>query len=117
AFPARRPSDLEQAVRGEANIRTEILEATNTALRSLRSNVFRTILTLLGIVIGVASVISMLAIGDGAKKTVVDSISSMGSNLLLVRPGGPTQRIRWDSGRLGLEDVDEIATLLHVAAD
>lgn len=114
-IPAQLPHK-EQAVRGEANIRTEILEATKTAFRSLRSNVFRTILTLLGIVIGVASVISMLAIGDGAKKSVVDSISSMGSNLLLVRPGGPTQRFRWDSVTLVPEDVDAIATLPHVAA-
>jgi macrolide transport system ATP-binding/permease protein len=82
----------------------------------LRSNIFRTVLTLLGIVIGVASVISMLAIGDGAKKSVVDSISAMGSNLLLVRPGGPTQRFRWDSVTLVPEDVDAIATLPHVAA-
>lgn len=106
----------EHALRGESTLRTELFEATKTALRSLRSNVFRTILTLLGIVIGVASVISMLAIGDGAKKSVVDSISAMGSNLLLVRPGGPTQRFRWDSVTLVPEDVDAIATLPHVAA-
>lgn len=113
------PSELppeEHALRGESPLKTEIYEATKTAFRSLRSNIFRTILTLLGIVIGVASVISMLAIGDGAKKSVVDSISSMGSNLLLVRPGGPNQRWRWDSVTLVPEDVDAIATLPHVAA-
>lgn len=106
----------EHALRGESELKTEILEATKTAFRSLHSNIFRTILTLLGIVIGVASVISMLAIGDGAKKSVVDSISAMGSNLLLVRPGGPTQRFRWDSVTLVPEDVDAIATLPHIAA-
>src|SRR5690606_11086731 len=74
------------------------------------------VLTLLGIVIGVASVISMLAIGDGAKKSFVDSISAMGSNLILVRPGGPNQRFRWDSVTLVAEDVDAIATLPHIAA-
>jgi macrolide transport system ATP-binding/permease protein len=114
-IPSQLPGE-EHALRGEPKIRTEILEATKTALRSLSSNVFRTILTLLGIVIGVASVISMLAIGDGAKKSVVDSISAMGSNLLLVRPGGPMQRFRWDSVTLVPEDVDAIATLPHVAA-
>ena len=67
-------------------------EATRTALRALRANMFRSILTLLGIVIGVASVIAMLAIGDGAKQAVVDRIGAMGSNLLLVRPGAPNQR-------------------------
>jgi len=61
-------------------------------VRSLHSNLFRTALTLLGIVIGVASVITMLAIGEGARKDVVDRISTMGSDLLLVRPGGPDQR-------------------------
>ncbi|MES2534196.1 MAG: MacB family efflux pump subunit [Pseudomonadota bacterium] len=70
----------------------DMLEATKTALRALRANVFRSILTLLGIVIGVASVIAMLAIGDGAKQAVIDRIGAMGSNLLLVRPGAPNQR-------------------------
>lgn len=114
-IPAQLPAE-EHALHGAPQIKTEILEATKTAFRSLRSNVFRTILTLLGIVIGVASVISMLAIGDGAKKSVVDSISAMGSNLLLVRPGGPMQRFRWDSVTLVPEDVDAIATLPHIAA-
>ena len=114
-IPTQLPTE-EHALHGDPKVKTEILEATKTAFRSLRSNIFRTVLTLLGIVIGVASVISMLAIGDGAKKSVVDSISAMGSNLLLVRPGGPTQRFRWDSVTLVPEDVDAIATLPHVAA-
>lgn len=67
-------------------------EALKSAVRSLHSNLFRTALTLLGIVIGVASVITMLAIGEGARKDVVDRISTMGSDLLLIRPGGPDQR-------------------------
>jgi macrolide transport system ATP-binding/permease protein len=58
----------------------------------LRANLFRTILTLLGIVIGVGSVVAMLAIGEGAKQAVVQQIGSMGTNLLLVRPGAPGQR-------------------------
>lgn len=114
-IPSQLPTE-EHALRGESTLRTELFEATKTAFRSLRSNVFRTVLTLLGIVIGVASVISMLAIGDGAKKSVVDGISAMGSNLLLVRPGGPTQRFRWDSVTLVPEDVDAIAALPNVAA-
>jgi len=110
------PSKQEQYLRGESSLRTELLEAMKTAFRSLHSNVFRTILTLLGIVIGVASVITLMAIGDGAKKSVVDSISAMGSNLLQVRPGGPMQRFRWDSVTLVPEDADAIAALPHVAA-
>lgn len=95
---------------------SDLLTAGKTAVRSLRHNVFRTVLTLLGIVIGVASVITMLAIGDGAKKAIVDSISSMGSNLLLVLPGGPTQRWRWDSVTLTPEDVEAIKDIPHIAA-
>ncbi|AQT59953.1 MacB family efflux pump subunit [Cellvibrio sp. PSBB023] len=110
------PLPEKSALRGESTVRSELFEATKTAFRSLHSNVFRTVLTLLGIVIGVASVITLMAIGDGAKKSVVESISAMGSNLLLVRPGGPTQRFRWDSVTLVPEDVDAIATLPNIAA-
>jgi macrolide transport system ATP-binding/permease protein len=61
-------------------------ESLNMAMRSLKANIFRTILTLLGIVIGVSSVVAMLAIGEGAKQRVVDQIGSMGTNLLVIRP-------------------------------
>ncbi|MEQ1754396.1 MAG: MacB family efflux pump subunit [Micropepsaceae bacterium] len=67
-------------------------EAMSMALRSLRANIFRTILTLLGIVIGVGSVVAMLGLGEGAKQAVVEQIGSMGTNLLLVRPSAPGQR-------------------------
>ena len=78
------------------------------AVRSLRANMFRSILTLLGIVIGVGSVIAMLAIGDGAKQVVIDRISAMGSNLLLVRPGAPNQRGSWTIQTLVNDDVKAI---------
>lgn len=93
------------------------LEAFKSAVRSLHSNLFRTALTLLGIVIGVASVITMLAIGEGAKKDIVDRISSMGSNLLLVRPGGPDQRgARWSVTTLVPEDFQAINELPGILA-
>ena len=57
------------------------------ALASLRANSLRTILSMLGIIIGVGAVISMLSLGAGAQKQVLDQISSMGTNLLMVRPG------------------------------
>lgn len=79
-------------ITGRSSPVADAAEAAKTALRALRANVVRSILTLLGIVIGVGSVIAMLAIGDGAKQAVVDRISAMGSNLLLVRPGAPNQR-------------------------
>ncbi len=93
----------------------DIVEATRTALRALRANVFRAILTLLGIVIGVASVIAMLAIGDGATQEVVDRISQMGSNLLTVRPGAPNLRGRDTTVTLVPDDVAAIRELPNVA--
>ena len=88
-----------------------------TALTALRQNIFRTALTLLGIVIGVAAVISMLAIGQGARQDVVDRISAMGSNLLTVFPGG-TESARTLGGVATLipEDVDAINELPLVLA-
>ncbi len=64
-------------------------EALQSAVRCLRVNVFRTALTLLGIVIGVGAVVAMLAVGEGSRQKVIDRISSMGTNLMLVRPGAP----------------------------
>ncbi len=85
----------------------DLAETVRLAVRSLRGNLFRAVLTLLGIVIGVGSVIAMMAIGDGAKQRVVDNISAMGSNLLLVRPGGSNQR-GFSPSTLVLEDVAAI---------
>ncbi|MES2672638.1 MAG: MacB family efflux pump subunit [Pseudomonadota bacterium] len=107
---------LKLDVHDEPNLSVELMEGAKTAFRSLRSNVYRTILTLLGIVIGVASVITMLAIGDGAKKSIVDSISAMGSNLVLVRSGGPTQRRAWEIRTLVADDLEAIRSLPHIAA-
>ena len=57
------------------------------ALKSLLANKLRTFLAMLGIIIGVGSVISMLALGRGAQEQVMERISAMGTNLLIVRPG------------------------------
>ena len=57
------------------------------ALRSLIANKLRTFLTTLGIIIGVASVISMIAIGEGAKKQTLSAISKFGTNIITVKPG------------------------------
>jgi macrolide transport system ATP-binding/permease protein len=92
----------------DGSLLAEIVEAAKMASRSLRSNVFRAVLTLLGIVIGVGSVIAMMAIGDGAKQQVLDRIGAMGSNLLLVRPGAPNQRGSWGITTLVNEDVKAI---------
>jgi putative ABC transport system permease protein len=63
------------------------LSAFLLALREIRRNLMRSFLTVLGIVIGVAAVVTMVTLGNGATKAVSDQISSLGSNLLMVRPG------------------------------
>ena len=93
------------------------LEAVKAAGRALRSNLFRTALTLLGIVIGVASVIAMLAVGNGARQAVLDRISGMGTNLLLVRPA-TSNRGPGGGGTATMtpEDADALAALPNVQA-
>ena len=92
-------------------------EAATTAVRALYSTRFRTVLTLLGIVIGVGSVITMLAIGDGAKQTVLTRISAMGTNLLLVRPVAPNRRGGGGTvATLTADDAVALAALPNVAA-
>ena len=91
-------------------------EAVRMALRALKSNLFRTVLTLLGIVIGVASVVAMLAVGNGARQQVVERISAMGTNLLTVRPGAPNMP-RSASGVIATltpEDARAVAQLNNV---
>ncbi len=61
--------------------------ALQLALREIRRNVMRSFLTILGIVIGVAAVITMVTLGNGATALVTEQISSLGSNLLMVMPG------------------------------
>ena len=56
------------------------------ALKALQRNKFRTFLTMLGIIIGVASVIAMLAIGQGSKQSIQSQLSGMGSNMIIIRP-------------------------------
>ncbi|MEQ1929046.1 MAG: ABC transporter permease, partial [Parvularculaceae bacterium] len=95
----------------------QVLEAVKTAFRSLRANLFRTALTLLGVVIGVSAVVAMLAIGEGSQKQVVQSIEMMGANLLFVRPGAPGTRMRGDAiATLTAEDAARIAELDNVVA-
>ena len=74
------------------------------ALRALANNKLRAFLTMLGIIIGVASVIAMLAIGQGSKKSIQQQISEMGSNMIVIHPGAEM--------RGGVrQDPDEMQTL------
>jgi len=81
------------------------------ALRELRRNVMRSFLTMLGIIIGVASVIILVTLGGGATKQVTEQISSLGSNLMMVAPGkrmGPGQGS--NSAPFKMADVEAIAS-------
>ncbi|MCL6479521.1 MAG: ABC transporter permease [Peptococcaceae bacterium] len=87
------------------------------ALNGLRSNKLRSLLTVLGIVIGVAAVIMMIAVGQGARKSITSRIESMGSNLLLVFPEFSRGAVRGAAGSvnsLTREDADAIAGLPFV---
>ena len=63
------------------------IDALGSALQSLRANMLRSILTMLGIIIGVASVVVMIAIGSGAEYTVRNIIQGLGSNIITISPG------------------------------
>lgn len=92
-------------------------EAVKMAFRSLRANLFRTSLTMLGVIIGVSAVVAMLAIGEGSQKQVVASIETMGSNLLFVRPGAPGTRMRGSAiATLTTADAEAVAELDNVIA-
>ncbi len=69
---------------------TTLWQSLLIAFRALRVNKMRALLTMLGIIIGIAAVIAMVAIGSGASKMISDQIASIGSNLLLVIPGSVT---------------------------
>ena len=75
------------------------------ALRAIRRNVLRSSLTILGIVIGVAAVITMVTLGDGATAQVTADISRLGSNMLQVRPG---QGFRGPGGTRSTADMFEV---------
>ena len=76
-----------------------VWESFGIALRSLRANKMRSFLTMLGIIIGVASVITMVAVGAGAQTQVADQIRSLGANVLMVVPGAARDGgVRRESG-------------------
>ncbi len=82
------------------------------ALRAIRRNLLRSFLTILGIVIGVAAVITMVTLGNGATRQVADQIASLGSNLIIIRPGqrmGPG-RDGSASPRFKADDAEAIRT-------
>jgi macrolide transport system ATP-binding/permease protein len=96
------------------SLAASVQEALVTAWRSLRVNIFRTVLTLLGIIIGVAAVVAMLAVGEGSRQKVLDRITSFGTNLMLVRPGAAGIRSAGDIATLIPEDAAALKTLPNI---
>jgi putative ABC transport system permease protein len=102
-----------------------ILATFKIALRALRRNTLRTVLTMLGIVIGVGAVIAMVSIGNGAKAQVESQIASLGQNVILIFSGSTTRggmNTGWGSaGTLSVDDADairrEIPSVLNVSAE
>jgi putative ABC transport system permease protein len=91
-----------------------IWETVRLALLSIRRNVLRSFLTLLGIVIGVAAVIAMLTIGNGTTEKVKADISKLGSNLLVVRSGRAAGPSATDNAARQLNDKDVEALAKHL---
>lgn len=83
------------------------------AFRAIAANKLRSFLTMLGIIIGVASVIAMMAIGQGSKKSIQANIAEMGSNMIMIRPGqdkgpGGAQQDASDMQTLKLKDYETL---------
>ncbi|SPB18004.1 macrolide export ATP-binding/permease MacB [Caballeronia novacaledonica] len=96
-----------------ASLLADVHEALRAAWRVVWNNRFRTLLTLLGIIIGVASVIVMLAIGRGAEREVIAKLASFGTNRMYVTPGG--DNARGPGGTLDPADVERVAHVPNVA--
>ncbi|RWU20860.1 macrolide ABC transporter permease/ATP-binding protein MacB [Pseudomonas alkylphenolica] len=114
--PGLQAADLRQRLDQGATQRGawkgEMIEALQAAWRIMWINRFRTALTLLGIVIGVASVVVMLAVGEGSKRQVMAQLASFGSNVLYLNGSMPT--LREPAGVITLDDVAAVGTLPQV---
>jgi putative ABC transport system permease protein len=116
---------LEQTRQGQTRKRRGgrlygVWDSTKIAWDSLRSNRLRTMLTMLGVIIGVWSVVSLLAIGEGAQKSITDQVQSIGTNLVTVFPGvrprnnprqysGSAQNLTMDDARIIREAIPGVS--------
>ncbi len=95
----------------------DVIESIRLAMRGLAANKMRSVLTMLGIIIGVGAVIGLLSIGQGAQKAITEQIQGIGSNLIFVIPGSLTQAgASFGMGTLAsltIEDAEAIANPLN----
>jgi macrolide transport system ATP-binding/permease protein len=100
---------------GAASWRDRFNEAFRMALRAMRAHKLRTFLTMLGIIIGIAAVVSVVALGEGSRKQVLQNISALGTNTIDVRPGtGFGDRRASATRTLTVADADAIAKQPYV---
>ncbi|MEU8662374.1 ABC transporter permease, partial [Actinoplanes philippinensis] len=85
-----------------------LAEAWRVALDALRANRLRSMLTMLGVIIGVAAVVALVAIGTGTKQQIENQVEGLGSNLLLVVPGRIQAGSAPTSSPLTLDDIEAI---------
>ncbi len=112
--PQEKSAADNRSFESAVGLMASVQEALVTAWRSLHVNIFRTMLTLLGIIIGVAAVVAMLAVGEGSRQKVLDRISSFGTNLMLIRPGAAGIRNAGDIVTLVPEDAAAIKALPNI---
>ena len=97
-----------------------LLELARLALSRLSTNRLRAVLTMLGVIIGVGSIVALVAVAEGATSGITDRIQGLGTNLLTVTPGatrsGLTRAARGSAVTLTIADADAIAKLPGVAA-
>ena len=101
---------LDEHIQGSMSL----VEVVRLALDSLFANKVRALLTMLGVIIGVASVVALLAIGNGASASITNQIQSIGTNLLTIMPGSPNRRGPGEQNQaqnLTMADVAALAAL------
>ncbi len=96
------------------------LDLVRLALARLRSSRLRAALTMLGVIIGVASVVALVAVGQGATRGITSQLEGLGTNLLTVNPGSSTtfgtRGAAGSATTLTIDDADALATIDGVAA-
>ncbi|MCU6204590.1 ABC transporter permease, partial [Enterobacter cloacae] len=97
---------LPEQDNGRASLASRFRESVRMAWRALLGHRMRAFLSMLGIIIGIASVVSSMAVGEGARRAIVDEIGKLGNTTLEIRPGTGWGNARPDMARaLSMEDV------------
>ncbi|RCW31290.1 ABC transporter permease [Marinilabilia salmonicolor] len=94
-----------------------VFNLSKIAVKAMARNKMRTFLTMLGIIIGVTSVITMLAIGQGSKQSIQEQISSMGANMIMVHPGSDMRGgVRMDPSSMKSLTLDDLSAIRRYVA-